>query len=85
MASAILQAREEGLKLEGRLRVMWLGGSNEGITREFNGNNDPWSMVVGGRIRMDKRREADLYPDNPLGRYLRTITPNRSKSLYDPG
>ena len=99
VACAILQARAEGLKLKGRLRVMWLGGSNGAITGEFNGNNDPWSMVVvahsgletwivpapvGGRIRMDVRKEADLYADNPLGRYLRKIVPKRSKSLYDP-
>lgn len=99
MASAILQAREEGLELEGRIRILWLGGSNDRITREFNGNNDPWSMVVvgrcgletwimpapvSGRIRMDKRAEGDLYPATPLGRYLREITPDRSKSLYDP-
>ncbi len=99
LASAILQAREEGLELKGRLRVMWLGGSNTAITNEFNGNNDPWSMVVvgqsgletwivpapvGGRIRMDKRKEGGLYPENPLGHYLRKITPNHSKSLYDP-
>jgi len=98
-ASAILQARAEGLKLQGRLRVMWLGGSNQAITGEFNGNNDPWSMYVvaqsgletwimpapvGGRIRMDVRKEAGLYADNPLGRYLRKIVPRRNKSLYDP-
>ena len=98
-ASAILQARAEGLKLQGRLRVMWLGGSNTAITGEFNGNNDPWSMYVvaqsgvetwimpapvGGRIRMDVRKEADLYADNPLGRYLRKIVPRRNKAVYDP-
>jgi len=98
-ASAILQAREEGLHLKNRMRVMWLGGSSEGITREFNGNNDPWSMVVvgrsdletwimpapvGGRIKMDKREESGLYPGNPLGRYLEKITPAHNKSLYDP-
>jgi len=98
-ASAILQARAEGLELKGRLRAMWLGGSNAAITGEFNGNNDPWSMVVvahsgvetwivpapvGGRIRMDVRKEADLYADNPLGRYLEKIVPKRNKAIYDP-
>ncbi|MFW6163000.1 MAG: hypothetical protein ACODAJ_09540, partial [Planctomycetota bacterium] len=68
-------------------------------TGEFNGNNDPWSMFVvtrsgvetwilpapvGGRIRMDVRQEADLYADNPLGRYLRKIVPRRNKAIYDP-
>jgi inosine-uridine nucleoside N-ribohydrolase len=99
VASAILQARAEGLDLKDRMKVMWLGGSNHAITGEFNGNNDPWSMFVvcqsgldtwivpapvGGRIKMDVRKEADLYADHPLGRYLATIVPKRNKSLYDP-
>jgi inosine-uridine nucleoside N-ribohydrolase len=69
VAAAILQARAEGLELKDRLRVIWLGGSDNAIVREFNGNNDPWSMVViarsgletwivpapvGGRVTMDK-------------------------------
>ena len=98
VASAILQAREEGLELKDRLRVMWLGGSNNAIIREFNGNNDPWSLVViarsgldtwiipapvGGRVAMDKRTEGHLYADNPLGRYLKQIMPERNKALYD--
>jgi hypothetical protein len=39
---------------------------------------------VGGRIRMDVRKEADLYPANALGSYLERIVPKHSKSLYDP-
>ena len=99
VASAILQARTRRLKLAGRLRVMWLGGSNHAITGEFNGNNDPWSMYVvahsgletwimpapvGARVRIDKRTESDLYADHPLGQYLRKIVPARNKPLYDP-
>ncbi len=99
MACAVLQARVEGLELKDRLRVMWLGGSNDAITGEFNGNNDPWGTYVvahsgletwilpapvGGRVRMDKRTEGDLYAENILGQYLREITPARSKSLFDP-
>ena len=99
VACAVLQARIEGLDLKDRLRVMWLGGSDHAITGEFNGNNDPWGTYVvtqsglqmwimpapvGGRLRMDKRTESDLYPENPLGQYLREITPARSKSLFDP-
>ncbi|HUT33463.1 MAG TPA: PKD domain-containing protein [Planctomycetota bacterium] len=99
VACAILQARAEGLELKDRLKVMWLGGSNTAITGEFNGNNDPWSLYVvcqsgletwimpapvGGRIKMDVTKEADLYPANPLGDYLRKIVPKHSKSLYDP-
>ncbi len=99
VASAILMARREGLKLDDRLRVMWLGGSNTAITGEFNGNNDPWSMYVvaqsgletwivpapvGARVAIDKRTEADLYADHPLGQYLREIVPARNKPLFDP-
>jgi len=99
VASAILQARAEELELDGRIRVMWLGGSNNEITNEFNGNNDPWSMYVvcqsgietwimpapvGARVRIDKRTEADYYADNPLGRYLLKIVPARNKPLFDP-
>jgi hypothetical protein len=98
VASAILQARAEGLELKDRLRVMWLGGSNNAIIREFNGNNDPWSLVViarsgletwiipapvGARVAMDKRTEGHLYADNPLGQYLKQIMPERNKALYD--
>jgi len=98
-ASAILQARAEGLRLDDRLRVMWLGGSNGGITGEFNGNNDPWSMYVtaqsgietwivpapvGARVAIDKRTEGHLYADHALGRYLKEIVPARNKPLFDP-
>ena len=99
VASAILQARAEELQLDGRIRVMWLGGSNNEITNEFNGNNDPWSMYVvcqsgietwimpapvGARVRIDKRTEADYYADNPLGQYLLKIVPAHNKPLFDP-
>jgi len=99
VASAILLARAEGLELDGRTRVMWLGGSNNEITNEFNGNNDPWSMYVvcqsgietwilpapvGARVRIDKRTEADYYADNPLGRHLLRIVPAHNKPLFDP-
>lgn len=99
VASAILQARIEGLELKDRIRVMWLGGSNNGITNEFNGNNDPWSMYVvthsgletwivpapvGARVRIDKRNESHFYADNPLGQYLKKIVPARNKPLFDP-
>jgi PKD domain/Inosine-uridine preferring nucleoside hydrolase len=98
-ASAILQARREGLELKGRIRVMWLGGSNDGITREFNGNNDPWSMYViaqsgietwimpapvGARVAINKATEGDLYADHPLGQYLKQIVPAKHKALFDP-
>jgi chitodextrinase len=99
VASAILQARAEGLDLKDRLRVMWLGGSNDAIIREFNGNNDPWSMYVvahsgvetwivpapvGARVAIDKRTEGHLYADHPLGQYLKQIVPAKHKALFDP-
>lgn len=99
VASAILQARGEGLDLSGRLRVMWLGGSNHAITGEFNGDNDPWSMYVvassglelwimpapvGARVAIDKRTEGDLYADHALGKYLKRIVPASKKPLFDP-
>jgi len=99
VASAILQARAEGLELKDRLRVIWLGGSNDSIIREFNGNNDPWSMYVvaqsgvetwivpapvGARVAIDKRTEGHLYADHPLGQYLKQIVPAKHKALYDP-
>ncbi len=98
VASAILQARAEGLDLKDRLRVIWLGGSNDAIVREFNGNNDPWSMYVvahsgvetwivpapvGARVAIDKRTEGHLYADHPLGQYLKQIVPAKHKALYD--
>lgn len=98
-ASAILQARAEGIELKDRMRVMWLGGSNDAIINEFNGNNDPWSMYVvaqsgietwimpapvGARVRIDKRTEPQYYAENPLGRYLLKIVPAHNKPLFDP-
>ena len=98
VASAILQARVEGLELKDRLRVIWLGGSDRSITHEFNGNNDPWSMYVvaqsgvetwivpapvGARVAIDKRTEGDLYANHPLGRYLKQIVPAKHKPLFD--
>ncbi len=99
VASALLMAREEGIDLHDRIRIMWLGGSNKAIINEFNGNNDPWSLYViaesgvdlwimpapvGARVKIDKRSEADLYADHPLGAYLKKITPAKDKALYDP-
>ena len=98
-ASAILHARFEGLELKDRVRIMWLGGSNNEIINEFNGNNDPWSMFVvaksgietwimpapvGARVQIDKRTESRCYPDNSLGKYLFGIMPSANKALYDP-
>jgi len=75
------------------------GGPESASQKTFNGGNDPWSVYVlsesgvefwvilenptGASIRMDKRTEAHLYPDNALGNYLKMITPAHSKSLFD--
>ena len=98
-ASAILEARRANLDLKGRIRIMWLGGSNREAINEFNGNNDPWSIYVvaqsgletwimpapvGARVAVDKRTEGHLYAGHPLGRYLFDIMPARHKALYDP-
>jgi hypothetical protein len=79
--------------------VLWLGGSNNGITGEFNGDNDPWSLYVlarsgvdlwimpapvGARVTIDKHRERELFPDTLLGGYLWQITPSGAKPLFDP-
>lgn len=98
-ASAILQARRDGLELKDRIRIMWLGGRDGDFQSDFNGSNDPWSVYivaqsgletwmipepVGGRVGVDKRTESHLYPEHALGRYLLDIVPKHRKSLYDP-
>ncbi len=97
-ASAILQARRERLDLTDRIRIIWLGGSNNEITNEFNGNNDPWSMYVvsqsgietwimpapvGARVAINKVTEGHLYANHPLGQYLKSIVPAHNKPLFD--
>jgi hypothetical protein len=69
------------------------------IVREFNGNNDPWSMYVvahsgvetwivpapvGARVAIDKRTEGHLYADHPLGQYLKQIVPAKQKGCTMP-
>jgi inosine-uridine nucleoside N-ribohydrolase len=98
-ASAVLQARRDGMELKDRIRIIWLGGSNRELITEFNGSNDPWSMYVvaqsgletwimpapvGARVAIDKRTEGHLYAENPLGQYLKRIVPAQNKALYDP-
>ncbi len=91
IASAVLQARNEGFGLKDRIRVYWLGGLEESYHNEYNGGNDPWSVYVTGKsgldfqvmlahptslkLNIDKRVESHLYPDNDLGNYLKTIIP----------
>jgi inosine-uridine nucleoside N-ribohydrolase len=77
VASAILQARREGLDLKQRIRIIWLGGHAEDYHKEHNGHYDPWSVYVMGqsgidmqillshptslKLNIDKRVEADLF------------------------
>ena len=99
VASAILEARRMGFDLRGRIRILWLGGLDHTITREYNGDNDPWAAYVmtqsgietwimpapvGARVAVDKRSEGGLFPDHALGRYLKEITPAEAKPLFDP-
>jgi hypothetical protein len=104
IANAILLAREEGLDLKSRIKIVWLGGGPEKVNAwSFNGENDPWSVYVTGQsgvefwillenptgasLSIDKRTEMDLYPNNPLGKYLVAVTNIWStetiKALYD--
>jgi len=47
IASAILLAREEGLDLKSRIKVVWLGGGPERVDKgTHNGISDPWSVYV---------------------------------------
>ena len=46
VASAILQARREGLDLKQRIRIIWLGGHAKDYHKEHNGHYDPWSVYV---------------------------------------
>ena len=97
IASAILLAREEGLDLKSRIKICWLGGGSEQVhVGSFNGRNDPWSVYVTGQsgvefwiiweplsVKVHKRVESHIYPDNPLGRYLVAIMPASNKALMD--
>lgn len=54
IASAILQAREEGLDLKSRIKIVWLGGGPERVNfRSHNGGSDPWSVYVTAQSGLD--------------------------------
>ena len=64
IASAILQAREEGLDLKSRIKIIWLGGGPEQVNvRSFNGTNDPWSVYIAGQSGV----EFWIILENPTG------------------
>ncbi len=78
VASAILQARREGLDLKGRLRVGWLGGGPEMVdVKSFNGENDPWSVHVVGESGI----ETWIVLEHPTGASLR-IDKRTESNLY---
>ena len=54
IASAILQARAEGLDLKSRIKIVWLGGGPERVNdRSHNGGSDPWSVYVTAQSGLD--------------------------------
>jgi len=64
IASAILLAREEGLDLKSRIKIIWLGGGPEQVNvKSFNGRNDPWSVYVTGQSGV----EFWIILENPTG------------------
>jgi len=94
LASALLQARAQGLDLKGRVRILWVGGSKTAITGQYNGDNDPWAAYVmtqsgietwvlpddvAAGLVVDKRTEAKRYPAHRLGRHLLSIQPDIPK------
>ena len=100
IASAVLQAHEQGLDLRGRVRIQWMGGSKTGITGQYNGDNDPWSMFVVSQsgietwimpdnvavqVGVNKATDAKLYPAHNLGKRLYQILPaDYALPLFDP-
>jgi hypothetical protein len=73
-----------------RIRICWLGGGPDGASTHANGNRDTWAPWVtyksgiefvmflerptGFSINFDPNTDVSLYPGNPLGDYLKTIT-----------
>ncbi len=54
IASAILLAREEGLDLKSRIKIVWLGGGPEQVNAgSHNGISDPWSVYVTAQSGLD--------------------------------
>jgi hypothetical protein len=67
IANAILLAREEGLDLKSRIKIVWLGGGPEQVNSwSFNGENDPWSVYVTGQSGI----EFWIILENPTGASL---------------
>jgi len=80
IASAILQAREEGLDLKSRIKIIWLGGGPERVNgKSFNGTNDPWSVFVTAQSDID----FWIVLENPTGASI-TMDKRVESTLY-PG
>lgn len=78
IASAILLAREEGLDLKSRIKIVWLGGGPERVNdKSFNGTNDPWSVFVSAQSDID----FWIILENPTGASI-TMDKRMESSLY---
>jgi inosine-uridine nucleoside N-ribohydrolase len=99
LASAIVQAKREGLDLARRVRIVWLGGTPKGIGGQYNGDNDRWAATIivrsgietwiitddlAGKITAGKTADAKLYAAHHLGKHLLKIAPDKGTApLYD--
>jgi hypothetical protein len=78
IASAILLAREEGLDLKSRIKIVWLGGGPERVNaRSHNGGSDPWSVYVTAQSGLD----FWIILENPTGASI-TMDKRAESSLY---
>jgi hypothetical protein len=78
IASAILLAREEGLDLKSRMKIVWLGGGPERVNaRSHNGGSDPWSVFVAGQSDVD----LWIILENPTGASI-TMDKRVESGLY---
>jgi hypothetical protein len=78
IASAILLAREEGLDLKSRIKIVWLGGGPERVNaRSHNGGSDPWSVYVTAQSGLD----FWIILENPTGASI-TMDKRVESGLY---
>lgn len=78
IASAILLAREEGLDLKSRIKIVWLGGGPERVNAgSHNGGSDPWSVYVTGQGDV----EFWIILENPTGASI-TMDKRVESELY---
>jgi len=78
IASAILLAREEGLDLQSRIKIVWLGGGPERVDKgTHNGISDPWSVFVTAQSGLD----FWILLEHPTGASI-TMDKNADFGLY---